>query len=851
MVFGKAGGFGASVALSGLDGSNGFKLSGLADNDYAGRSVSAAGDVNGDGFDDLIIGAFRADEGGTDRGAGYVIFGKAGGFDASVALSTLNGTNGFKLSGVADSDRAGRSVSAAGDVNGDGFADLLIGAYAADEGGTDRGAAYVIFGKAGGFGASVALSSLDGSNGFKLSGVANGDSGGFSISAAGDVNGDGFADLIIGAYNADEGGTNRGAGYVVFGKAGGFGASVALSGLDGSNGFKLSGIADNDFGGTSVSAAGDVNGDSFADLIISALRADEGGTDRGATYVVFGGPSGEFIDPTFSADFRTATWTDVDGDLVTLKVSKGTLDAGNFKLLAKSTADDRAQLLALNLAAEFDGADITLTAKRAGGGNGKVNLGHLNAFNVDLGKVTVSGDLGQIFVGDGADDPALKSLTLGSLGVFGGLTQDTGGGVFSAVVGPVGAVKIAGDVKGAQFFAFDAATAGTGKIASVTIGGSLIGGSVRFSGALAAAGSLGPVKIGGDLIGGSGIASGNLQAPSLTSLIIGGDLRGSASEEGGTVFIQGGAGKVTIGGSIIGGGGAASGRLFISGSLDSLTIGGSLIGGGGDSSGEANAVGGIGNVTIGGSQIGGKGVFSGSLTVGGSIGKVVIKRDQIGGEGIASGLIFASNAGANIASVTIGGDARGGNAAFSGGIAAGGTLGPVSIKGNVIGTAEQAYLIRGSGPLTGTKSVAIASVKVGGDFEHALILAGYGNNNTPTNGHAQIGAISVGGDWIASSVTAGLLTRAGATDALGVFGNGDDVFINAGPAGVIASIASITIKGRAVGSQETGDHFGIVAEQIGTVTVGGVKLSLTPGKSNDLAGIKLGTTPDFIIREVA
>ena len=71
---------------------------------------------------------------------------------------------------------------------------------------------------------------------------------------------------------------------MVFGKAGGFGASVALSGLDGSNGFKLSGIADNDFGGTSVSAAGDVNGDSFADLIISALRADEGGTDRGATY---------------------------------------------------------------------------------------------------------------------------------------------------------------------------------------------------------------------------------------------------------------------------------------------------------------------------------------------------------------------------------------------------------------------------------------------------------------------------------------------------------------------------------------------------------------------------------------
>ena len=632
---------------------------------------------------------------------------------------------------------------------------------------------------------------------------------------------------------------------------------MALSGLDGSNGFKLSGIADNDLVGTSVSAAGDVNGDSFADLIIGALRADEGGTDRGAGYVVFGGPSGEFIDPTFSADFKTATWTDVDGDLVTLKVSKGTLDAGNFQLLAKSTADNRAQLLGLGVGttigsvSEFDGADITLTAKRAGGGDGKVNLGEFNAANTDLGKVTISGDLGRIFVGDADDGAALKSLTLGSLGVFGGLTQDTGGGVFSGVVGPVGAVKIAGDVKGAQFVAQNAVALGSGKIASVTIGGSLIGGSVRVSGVIGASGTLGPVKIGGDILGGTAFASGFLEAAGLTSLTIAGEMRGSSGEFSGAVVIGGNVGKVTIGGSLIGGGGGASGRLFVSGSLDSLTIGGSLIGGGGESSGEANAFGGIGNVTIGGSQIGGSGFFSGALNVGGSIGKVVIKRDQIGGDGIASGLIFASNAGANIASVTIGGDARGGDADFSGGILAGGTLGPVSIKGDVIGTAEQAYVIRGSGPLTGTKSIAIASVKVGGDFEHALILAGYGNNNTPTNGHAQIGAISVGGDWIASSVTAGLLTRAGATDALGFFGDGDDVFINAGPAGVIASIASITIKGRAVGSQETGDRFGIVAEQIGAVTVGGVKLSLTPGKSNDLAGIKLGPTPDFIIREVA
>ena len=129
-MFGKASGFAANLDLSSLDGSNGFKLSGVAADDYSGYSVASAGDVNGDGFADLIVGAYGADPHGSNSGASYVVFGKASGFAANLDLSSLDGNNGFKLSGVAAGDYSGRSVASAGDVNGDGFADLIVGASA-------------------------------------------------------------------------------------------------------------------------------------------------------------------------------------------------------------------------------------------------------------------------------------------------------------------------------------------------------------------------------------------------------------------------------------------------------------------------------------------------------------------------------------------------------------------------------------------------------------------------------------------------------------------------------------------------------------------------------------------------
>ena len=129
--------------LNTLDGTNGFVINGIDAGDVSGQSVSGAGDVNGDGIDDLIVGAPR--EGASESfGESYVVLGSNSGFSSSLDLSTLNGSNGFVVNGINNYDYSGSSVSGAGDVNGDGIDDLIIGAYRFDE----AGESYVVFGRA-------------------------------------------------------------------------------------------------------------------------------------------------------------------------------------------------------------------------------------------------------------------------------------------------------------------------------------------------------------------------------------------------------------------------------------------------------------------------------------------------------------------------------------------------------------------------------------------------------------------------------------------------------------------------------------------------------------------------------
>jgi hypothetical protein len=286
----------SDAASARLSPSADWVIDGAAPNTHFGI-ISAAGDVNGDGYDDVIVGAEAYDGDMTDEGAVYLFEGTSSGLRTTPSWVVEGNQAGAKL---------GLGVSGAGDVNGDGYGDVIIAARAYDDGEEDEGRVYVYHGSKEG---------LSTTPDWTVEGNQAGAGLGTSVGTAGDVNGDGYSDVIVGARYYDGGQEDEGKAYVYHGSEWGLSTSPDWTAEgDQPNAY---------FTGKMSGSAGDVNGDGYSDVIIGAPRYDNGQTDEGTVYVYHGSSAGlsttpdwivesDQVEARLGADANTAG--DVNGD---------------------------------------------------------------------------------------------------------------------------------------------------------------------------------------------------------------------------------------------------------------------------------------------------------------------------------------------------------------------------------------------------------------------------------------------------------------------------------------------------------------------------------------------------------
>lgn len=541
--------------------------------------------------------------------------------------------------------------------------------------------------------------------------------------------------------------------------------------------------------------------------------------------------------------------TDIDGDTVSVKTSKGTvaqltaaLKLSGMGLNGTIREIDFSTVPLVGGVNSFAGTDLTISVvKQGASGDGHVSVGYIDAsasngtgmdgVGLALGRVKVAGDLGQIDVGAGGADLVLKNLSVQTLGAFGTTTQTgAGASLISNFTGKVGSIKVAGAATFATL-SFDST------VASVTVVGSFLESNIGGTG------DIGKVRIG------PGAVTSNFAAKSVGTFEIKGPLYFgiNVTEDIGTLKIAGDVlggrisaqdmTSVSIGGSIIGYSGMAdSGSIVASGNIGTVKIGRDLLGGSASNSGRISAVGNIGSIKIGGSMVGPNS-----------------ERDILPGNfrPANAATIFAAG---NIGSVTIGGNLRGPvmqdsgtfddahNSVGCSTIIANGDITKVKIVGSIIGTAgEEAPTfgnVRISALHLGTVSIggdvtgfiganlpqiyavgtpdklAIGTLTIGGSLRYASVVAGLAFDGGPSNADGQIGSIVIKGN-LSSATVSTLNAGAGVSDNVNI----------------VSRIASLTVGGFITGNSV------VRAEHIVSAKLGGVALKLKPGERTDTTPI--------------
>ncbi len=472
------------------------------------------------------------------------------------------------------------------------------------------------------------------------------------------------------------------------------------------------------------------------------------------------------------------TYTDVDGDLVSVKISKGNTGDATFTTASAGTLGGfQLQTIDLNGNHHFDGANITVTAKpqTIGGikhGDGLANVGFIDASGgggINLGLVSVNGDLRKINAGNGAG-LAINQLKLGSMGELGASTI-VGTIESSTITGNVKSISIRGNIVGGSF--------GTsGNVQNFTLGGSLIATDAETNGQVTIGGTAG-------------------------AILIKGDIRGANGGDTGIFHVVGNATSIAINGSIVGGPDSDSGQLVTDNNVKSLRIG-SVIGGSGVDAGRANIGGGVTSLVINGSIVGSDEDGSGVVDINDPAGKVVIRGDVRGGAGKNSGVISSNGfAGLNLAGSILGGDGQGSGTADFGQSA----VGNVVIAGSIVGGVgdTSGHLTMGSENATTATVIIRGDVRGGGGPNSGQVEA---NHDGVTSLTIQGSVIGAGGTMSGSvlmdksmkTLHIGDDLRAGSANAAGFIKvTGDPKLISVGGSifgGAVAEAGEVVVDGK-------------------------------------------------------